>query len=243
MLFITRKFLSRHLAMVSRSLAVSRVAVSRVASLVALAGIGLSTQVQAGEITSITWFSGVASVAGDFIGPLDDPNNDDVAGDSLNELLVTQKAYFAVGPVDLEFTVAPTGGTTEYTIREGVDNGTGIPWSSYRIELGFGVGALFTPSPAGDGLDFDALDFNSPPDFSGSGFFTSVSWGEDVLVASGGIFPVGGFPSPLYRFNIDVPDGISSFTIRQQPIAVPEPTSALLVLGLFGLLPRLRRTC
>lgn len=234
MLFNTRKSLSQHRAIVSRSL---------MALLVAFAWVGFSAQLHAGKITAITWFSGVGSVAGEFIGPLVDPNNDDVVGDSPNELLVTQKAYFAIGPVDLEFTVEDTGGVTEYTFREGVDNGTGIPWSSYRMELGFGVGALFTPSLADDGLDFDSPDFNSPPDFTGSGYFTTVAESEDELVASGGIFPVSGFPSPLYRFNIDVPDGITSFTIRQQPVPVPEPGSILLTgLGLAVLVPPSRRT-
>ena len=155
--------------------------------------VAMSTPAEAGKVTAITWFSGVGSVAGEFIGPLDDPNNDNVAGDSLNELLVTQKDYNAIGPADLEFTVMDTGGVTEYTFLEGVFNGTGVPWSAYRMELGFGVGAGFTPSPAGDGLDFDSPDFDSPPDFSGSGFFTTVSVSEDEIVASGGIFPVGGF--------------------------------------------------
>ena len=204
--------------------------------------VGLPSESHAGRITLISWFSGVGSVAGEFIGPLVDPNNDDVVGDSPNILLVTQKSYDEVGPVDLEFTVVDSGGTTEYTFEEGVYNGTGIPWSAYRMELGFGVGASFTPSGPGDGLDFDATDFNSPPDFSGSGYFTGYSWGEDELVAMGGIFPVFGFPTPLYRFNIDVPDGITSFTIRQQPVPIPEPATALLVLlGLIAMVPAVRR--
>ncbi len=189
----------------------------------------LSTSVHAGEITSWAWSpTGIASVALDPVPAVTALNNDDVPGVSSNGLLVTQKAYFSIGPVDIEFVVEPSSGVTEYSIFEGVDNGTGIPWSSYRIELGFGVGAGFTPSPSGDGLDFDSPDFNSPPDFSGSGFFTTVAESEDVLVASGGIFPLGGFPTPLYRFNIDVPDGITSFTIRQQPIGIPEPSTAVL---------------
>ena len=196
---------------------------------------------EAGQVTMIDWFSGVGSVAGEFIDPNIDENNDNVAGISDNELLVTQKSYDAIGPVDLEFTVIDTGGVTEYTFNEGVYNGTGVPWIAYRMELGFGVGVDFVPSLAGDGLDFDAPDFDSPPDFSGSGFFTTVDWDEDVIEASGGIFPVFGFPTPLYRFNIDVPDGITSFTIRQQPIPIPEPSSvALTILGATALVRRNR---
>ena len=54
----------------------------------------------AGQITALNWFSGVGSVAGDFIFPPSAPNNDDVAGSSPNTLLITQKAYFGIGPVD-----------------------------------------------------------------------------------------------------------------------------------------------
>lgn len=212
--------LARHLA--------PRFLAALAATMVALITVG--SNAEAGQITMINWFSGVGSVAGEFIDPNIDENNDNVVGTSPNGLLVTQKAYNAIGPVDLEFTVIDTGGTTEYTMMEGVSNMTGIPWIAYRMELGFGVGSSFVPSLPGDGLDFDALDFDSPPDFSGSGYFTTVDWDEDVIEASGGIFPNFGFPTPLYEFNIDVPDGITSFTIRQQPIPVPEPATLALVL-------------
>ena len=163
-------------------------------SLIATFAFAHASPLQAGKITAWAWDpTGIASVALAGVPPLADPNNDDVSGISPNVLLVTQKAYFAVGPVDIEFTVMDSGGTTEYTIIEGVDNGTGIPWSAYRIELGFGLGSSFVPSPAGDGLDFDALDYNSPPLFTGSGYFLDFSQDEDELEAFDGVFPVGGF--------------------------------------------------
>jgi len=194
----------------------------------------------AGEITLISWFSGVGSVAGEFIFPLAAANNDDVPGQSPNFLLVTQKAYNAIGPVDLEFTVVPSGGTTEYFIEEGVDNGTGIYWSGYRLELGFGVGSAFVPSTSGDGLDFDFPDQNSGADFTT--FFSTLTEIEDELIASGGIFPAGFFTTPPFFFSVDVPDGITSFTIRQQPIPVPEPVSfaLLTMLGLGTVIHRRR---
>jgi len=192
---------------------------------------------QAGEITLISWFSGVGSVAGEFIFPLAAPNNDDAVGQSPNFLLVTQKAYNAIGPVDLEFTVIPSGGTTEYFIEEGVDNGTGIDWSGYRLELGFGVGSAFVPSTSGDGLDFDFPDQNSGADFTT--FFSTLTENEDELIASSGIFPAGFFTTPSFFFSVDVPDGITAFTIRQQPIPVPEPASlALLSLGGLSMIRR-----
>lgn len=206
----------------------------------ATAALGTCDSLHAGKITGWNWTSGVASLALTGVPPLADPNNDDVSGPSPNQLTITQKDYFAIGPVDIVFDVMDSGGVTEYTLNEGVFNNTGLPWSAYRIELGFGVGAGFTSSPSGDGLDFDATDFNSPPDFSGSGFFTTVSESEDALEASGGIFPLFGFPTPLYRFNFDVPDGITTFTIRQQPVGVPEP-AAFALAALAGSLICVRR--
>ena len=201
-----------------------------------------SSSLEAGRITAWAWDpTAIASVALDPIPPLADPNNDNVAGFSPNTLTVTQKAIFGIGPVDIEFTVVDSGGTTEYTIIEGPSNGTGIPWTAHRIELGFGLGGDFEISDPNDGLDFDAPDFDSPPDFSGSSFFTTVSESEDVLIASGGIFPIGGFPSPEYTFNIDVPDGITSFTMRQRPVGLPEPSALLLAgMGLVALAFRTR---
>ena len=65
--------------------------------------------------------------------------------------------------------------------------------------------------------------------------------GEDVILAEGGIFPYLAFTTPLFQFSIDVPDGIESFTLRQIPIAVPEPASvALMWMGLLSLPVRRR---
>ncbi|NNL65049.1 MAG: PEP-CTERM sorting domain-containing protein [Myxococcales bacterium] len=194
---------------------------------------------EAGQITGVTWFSGVASVAlAGWSTP--DPNNDDFGvGASPNVVPILQKDYFAIGPVDIVLDVADSGGTTEYLIVEGVLNNTGVDWGGYHIELGFGTGAGFVASTAGDGLDFDAPDFTSDVSFNPSpGFFPSQVVTEDDILASGGIQPDFSFAGN-FLFHVDVPDGISSFTIRQSPIAVPEPSTALFVaLGLVGLAAR-----
>ena len=192
--------------------------------------------VQAGQITGFAWFSGVASVAATTIAPPVNPNNDNVGLGNPNDAWITQKDYHAIGPVDLVFTVAPSGGTTEYAFREGVYNNTTLPWTGYHLELGFGNGLTYTKSTLGDGLDFDDPNYDSTIDFNPY-FPSSSATTEDDIVAGGGVHPYLGFAAN-YRFSVDVPDGITSFTIRQSPIGggiVPEPgTCALALLGLLS---------
>jgi hypothetical protein len=185
----------------------------------------------ASQITNVNWYSGVASVAGTIIQPLVTTNNDNNVGISPNEFMVLQKHYTGIGPVDLVFDVVDTGGTVEYAFYEGVQNSTGLDWSGYHIELGFGFGAGFVKSGSGDGLDFDAPDYDSPVDFNpGLSFFPSTTVTEDDIIAFGGIMPDTAYAGN-FIFHVDVPDGITEFTVRQTPIAIPEPAS----IGLIGL--------
>lgn len=174
----------------------------------------------AGEIVAFAGVSGpgLASMSFNNLGT-PSPGNDDVSGASPNWLAVNQKAYDTVGYIDMVFTVVDEGGVSEYIFTEGVHNGTSEPWTDYHLELGFGTGASFVTSPPGDGLDFDSPDQNSPFDFAP---FTSLVIGEDTVDAEGGIFPIGNFH--VFTFPIDVPDGITEFTIRQWPTISPVPT-------------------
>jgi hypothetical protein len=196
----------------------------------------------AGKIVNFTPHTGVASVAATAVVPPVAPNNDNVAGLSPNEFFLTQKNYTAIGPVDLTFDVLNTGGTTEYAFKEGVANSTGLPWVGYHIELGYGFDAAFVKSLPGDGLDFDAPEYDSGLLFNPApGFYfpTATPTTEDDIVAGGGVMPNGGFAG-YFRFSVDVPDGITQFTVRQSPIVggvVPEPCGCVLgSLGLFSFL-------
>jgi hypothetical protein len=183
----------------------------------------LAPTASAGRITAFGGASGpgLASMSFNNFGT-PAPANDDTAGASENWLSVNQKDYDNAAFIDMVFTVADSasGTTTEYIFTEGVNNGTGVPWTDYHIELGFGTGAGFVRSGPGDGLDFDAPDYNSPYDFSP---FATLTIAEDTIDAVDGLVPAGAFN--VFAFPIDVPDGITEFTIRQYPTTEPVPAT------------------
>ena len=195
-----------------------------------------------GEISTITPFPGIVSVAGQSVTTTTTNNDNFVGAGNPNILFVLQKDYSAVGPVDIVIGVVDTGGTTEYEVREGVQNSTGVTWSGYRVLLGFGVGGGFVQSTPGDGLNFDD-DNDSPMNFAPGAmdFITVIKPNEDVIEASGGDLMTGQFSGTDIVFHLEVPDGITEFTLRQEPIPVPEPGSAALLLLLGGTLLRRRR--
>lgn len=199
-------------------------------------------QAFAGEITTITPFPGIVSVAGQSVSTPNAGNDNVVGTGNTNVLSILQKDYSAVGPVDIVMGVIDSGGSTEYVVLEGVQNSTGVDWSGYRVILGFGVGGSFVQSTAGDGLNFDDED-DSPMNFAPGfmDFTTVVKPNEDVIEASGGDLLAGQFSGTDIVFHIDVPDGITEFTLRQEPIAIPEPGSAALLLLTAGLAMRRRR--
>ncbi len=161
------------------------------------------------------------------------PNNDNQDGSTPgqdNNITVPIKRFDNPGYIDIQFPVTNTDGVTEYTVFENVDNDTGVDWAGFEIQLGFGNGASFLPSTAGDGLDFDAPGYDPLSSFFSNAFPSLAMPNEDLLVFSAGVHGSG---SENYSFRIDVPDG-ANFTIRQTPIPVPEPGS-LLLFALGGL--------
>jgi hypothetical protein len=169
-------------------------------------------------------------------------NNDNVPADNRldNNLVVPFKRFDHDDFIDIQFTVAPSEGFTEYQVSEFVDNNTGLPWTSYKMQLGFTVGGVFTPSIANDGLDFDAPNYDTLPN-SGA-FSTFATPDEDQLVFSGGLHGAGAQP---YNFRIDVPDligrQVQTFTLRQTPVSAPIPEPSTFVLATIAAIGLMRR--
>jgi len=197
---------------------------------VALLGLVLASTASAGTITA-GFVSGDGLGTG-FVPAIITPsegNDNQPDGPGLdNNQIVAIKRFDNNGSIDILFQVRPSNpeGTTEYSVFESVDNNIGVNWDGYTLQLGFGVGGQFTLSAADDGLDFDSGSFDPAPTSSA---FANVLLGQDELFFSGGIHGSG---AETYQFRIDVPDGIETFTLRQTPQLVPEPSS--IVLGAIG---------
>ncbi|MHB1035331.1 MAG: choice-of-anchor F family protein [Pirellulales bacterium] len=192
----------------------------------------------AGTIIGVQMF-GVQAGTGSGLGTVSvpilftpNPNNDNQigGGQADNNITVPIKRFDKPGEIDIVFQVQPSNGVTEYKVFESVDNNTSINWSGYKMQLGSGTGANFVPALPGSGLDFDFPTFDA---FPLSSAFSTVLPGENVLGFTAGVHSSG---SETYQFRIDVPDlsptgAMESFTLRQVPIAVPEPSSLVLLLG------------
>ncbi|MEM8679869.1 MAG: hypothetical protein AAGF97_10995 [Planctomycetota bacterium] len=160
-------------------------------------------------------------------------NNDDYSGDGLsNPNLISFAGIEIAGlaPVDISIPVANTAGTTEYFLDIGLAvNLTGVDWGGFVVEIGSGVGANFvrstSPFPGVSGLDFD---FPVPDPVLSSPEFPTIDHQADVITFSGGTV-LAGDNATGQAFAFDIPDIAGGtqydFTVRLQPIPVPEPTT------------------
>jgi len=175
---------------------------------------------------------GLGSVTfGSFATPL--PANDDVAGASTNTIIVTEKVFDTFDGIWLEFDVGDDGiATTEYQVTETVVNNTGFVWIGYQVMVGFGSEAGWVHSPIGDDLDFDSPDDNSPRDFTP---FGTLVYGENTIDAVDGVINPG--ESHTFTYAIDVPNGISHFSIRTSARELVVPVEARTWGGIKRLFP------
>ncbi|MBE9213891.1 PEP-CTERM sorting domain-containing protein [Plectonema cf. radiosum LEGE 06105] len=214
-----------------------------------------NTTVQARIINSISPPSGTGQ--GDVFCPqvqtsVDTPfpNN---SGNQINNfpgLSCTPKTFREIAPIDTQLFVEPSGGITEYLLRETVVNSTESIWDGFNMAIGFqsddalGGDNFASPAvilvPAG----FAIPTFNNVQPTS-SKFAQVNPDGSFNLNWSGGTVAPG--ESVDFTFSLDIPDDLEgnnfydSFTIRQLPIAsnlnenqtVPEPS---LIFGLLSLL-------
>ncbi|NQU23146.1 MAG: PEP-CTERM sorting domain-containing protein [Candidatus Nealsonbacteria bacterium] len=150
------------------------------------------------------------------------------------------KEFTAMGPIDTQFSLEPGGASIMgLFIREEITNNTGVAWGDYHFQLGFGLGDEFTPSGVDDGLSFVidnpmlyqsdhsiAFPNNLPGNPDGQGWDSWDFWGGNVQ------------PNGTVILGLQLADTgqRSSFTLRQQPSPIPEPsTLILLTMGAVGL--------
>lgn len=167
------------------------------------------------------------------------PNNDNSGAPSPN-VVASNLFLFNALPLDFEFTLANSGGTTEYRFTPSFFNITSPTWTNFYLELGFGTGAGFVRSTGLDALDFDTPD-GDPAAFSP--FFPTVEHQADTIAFRGG--SIGQIKPAAFLFAIDLPDDLQKFnpyelnrfTLRitpngaPDPTPVPEPASMILVGG------------
>lgn len=129
------------------------------------------------------------------------PDNDNEVLASPNRIDITKDILSMAAPIDIEFTVFDSGGTTEYFINEAVANLTFTNWDGYRFQLGYSVLGAFQPSTPFDFLDFDA-PFRDPQPSSSQ--FVDHFVASDELWFSTGVFR--SFVAGSFVLSFDIPD-------------------------------------
>jgi hypothetical protein len=210
---------------------------------------GSATHASAAVITAASVFSLPGFSTGSLgpVGVTPDPNNDNAAGPSAN-MIPSTVFMNTFGPIEIEFALQSSGGTTEYRFTQSLINNSGRTWTDYHFELGFGTGADFVRSTLFDPLDFDAPDMDPSPT---SSVFPLLSHQPDTIDWSAGAVPA--ISSLVFTLSLDVPDGLEAFhplgvnrfTLRQvptTPAAISEPVTFLLIgAGLAGIAGKRQR--
>jgi hypothetical protein len=175
----------------------------------------VSTAATAGTI------DGVVGVTGPGLGAVEGellfsnlPNNDNSPGAGGDNALGFDEIVFEkAGAIDIIFGASDSGGITEYSAFASIFNFSQATFKGLELQLGFGSGADFQPVEAGVGLDFDTPDLDPTPS---SILLPAVTASSNRLLFEGSEIPFGWVDAIFH--SLDVPDGISEFTIRYNPI-------------------------
>lgn len=150
--------------------------------------------------------------------------------------VIINKNFFNLSPIDITFTITNDGGQNpdRYRFTDSVDNSTNQNWTDYHLELGFlDANGKFRRSGNDDLLDFGTGLPNPPAPPP-----TSDPFGEGQRGNNGNTIDYPKTPGPtldkgnsgLFLFNVDVPDNLTNFTLRQQPTVCPVPGGNRLLL-------------
>src|SRR5687768_8582524 len=125
----------------------------------ALFAVCIQSYAEAATIASVATFSTPGFSTGSVgpVGSTPSPNNDNEMIPSPN--VIPYSVFFnTLGTLETEFVVENSGASTEYRFTQTFINNTGVLWTGFLFELGFGTGATFTRSTISDELDFDTPD-------------------------------------------------------------------------------------
>ena len=161
------------------------------------------------------------------------PGNDNPAGAGASPNVVEiTKRFDHVAEIDMEFRVRNTGASTEYFFTDTVTNNTGVDWTDFHFELGFGTGANFVRSGLLDFLDFDCPIPGVPAPTSG--VFARLAHHCNTIDWDMGVVKAGAMT--VFTFSIDTPDMLAALFDNANPPG-PVPASARIPNDGFGAFP------
>jgi hypothetical protein len=168
-------------------------------------------------------------------------------------LSCTPQTFQAIAPIYAQFFVEPSGGTTEYLLKQTVVNNTKSIWDGFNFKIGFGINDEFAPPelilvPEGFAIPYFDPKTNSDTKPTSSKFTRLIQDGSFNLEWLDGSVAPG--ESVDFTFFLNVPDDIAgkdfykSFTIRQlpaasqanNPLAVPETNFTNIYIAILGLI-------
>ena len=142
------------------------------------------------------------------------PGNDNPAGAGASPNVVEiTKRFDHVAEIDMEFRVRNTGASTEYFFTDTVTNNTGVDWTDFHFELGFGTGANFVRSGLLDFLDFDCPIPGVPAPTSG--VFARLAHHCNTIDWDMGVVKAGAMT--VFTFSIDTPDMLAALFDNANP--------------------------